>query len=693
MSLASLFCPRGVAVVGSTAEGKLGYELIRQIVAGGYAPVYAVNPKAQGLATVPGYRSVSEIGQPVDMAVIASPAPSVPDVLADCGQAGVQAAVIITAGFAEAGNTAGEEAVKAAARRHAIRYVGPNCAGILNTHHRLLATLETQPPPGAVAFVSQSGALGGAVLYWAHEQGLGFSKFVSYGNGSDLNESELLAYLAEDPETRVVALYIESVADGRAFLQAAQAVSRVKPLVVIKSGRGRAGQRATLSHTGSLAGADAVYAAALQQAGAIRVETVEEMFDLCRAFVALAPVRGRRAVVVTNSGGPGVLAADRGEEVGLALDEPSPALRQTLAAFLPGHCALRNPIDLTVEGTEDGYRRTLAAALQEYDCALAINVCPPYLDSLPLARGVIAAVRESGKPVLASFVAGKNVDESIALLEAQGIPNYPVGERAMAVLARMAEREARRGGMRSLPVVGTPPLRSGLGVREPPPGAGLRLPPEGPLLEPDAMAWLRALGIPVPELRRAAGADEAAAACRELGFPAVMKVVAPEILHKTDAGGVVLGIGDEAAARAAFEAIRAAAAGRGFRGVVIYPQLQGGQEVLVGLSRDPQFGPVVAFGLGGVYAEIWRDVALRVAPVDHVTALEMIHGIRSIGLLTGARGRPPCDLEALADLLVRVSELPFHYPEVAEVDLNPVFVFPEGVRVADVRVIRQGQEA
>ena len=680
MSLHSLFCPRSVAVVGSTAEGKIGYELIRQILEGGFTHVFAVNPKAQGVFSAPGFAAVSKIDRPVDLAVIASPAATVPGVLEDCGRAGIKAIVIITAGFSEIGNTAGEDDIQRIARKHTMRVVGPNCAGIVNTHHRLFASLETRPPAGEVAFISQSGALGGAVLSWAEEQGLGFSKFVSYGNRADLDEIDLLPYLADDPETKVGALYIESVTDGRAFMHSMRAFTRRKPLVVIKPGRSQAGQRATLSHTGSLAGSDAVYDAALRECGAIRVDTVEEMFDLCKGFAQLPPVKGRRIAIVTNSGGPGVLATDRAEAVGLCVPESSPQLRERLAQVLPSTCSLKNPIDLTVEGTEADYRETLKAVLEEYDAALALDVSTPYLDSVALARGVVDAACNTGKPIAANFMAGRIVAESIAYLKAHGVPNYPIGERAVAVLAKMAEweeagskrQEARREG------------EGEKGNRR----EGEKL-PEGVMLEPAAMKWLRDNGLPVPEFCAAASEAEAVHGCRAIGYPVVMKVVSPDIVHKSELGGVALDIRDDDAARAAFESMRQAASGKDFRGVIIYPMLRGGQEVLLGLSRDPQFGPVILFGLGGIYTEVWRDVALRVAPIDRAEAEVMIRAIRSYPLLTGIRGQAPRDVDTLAKVLVAFSHLPFRYPEIDEIDLNPVFVFARGVVVGDARIIKR----
>ncbi len=677
MSIRSLFEPRGVVVAGSMSQGKLGYELVRQILLGGYANVYAINPRGEGALSAPGFRSAAEIDAPLDLAVIASPAPTVVSVLEDCGQKGIGAAVIISSGFGEIGNHAGEAEILRVARKYDIRVVGPNCAGIANTAHHLFATLETRPPAGKTAFISQSGALGGAVLSWAEEQAVGISKFVSYGNRADLDEIELLPYLAEDPETEVAALYIETVADGRRFMEAVNAFCRVKPLVVIKSGRSSSGQRAALSHTGSLAGSDAIYDAALKASGAIRVKTIEDMFDLCKAFTSLPPMRGRRLAIVTNSGGPGILTADRAENRGLSVGEPGPELREQLREKLPPYCALGNPIDLTVQGSEQNYRESLDLALKSFDAAVAINVATPYLDSVALARGIVEGAQSSGKPVAASFMAGKLVAEGIAYLREHGIPNYTTGERAVDVLERMAAYTEHKRASRPM----LPP---------PPPVGALPRTEQGWFLEPQAMAWLRHNGIPVPEFQTAATPEEALSACRAVGYPAVMKIVSPDILHKSEVGGVIIGIRDDHAAMQAFQQLKLAAIGKTFCGVIVYPQMKDAQEMLLGCTRDAKFGPVVVVGAGGIYTEILRDTSMRVAPVEQDAAERMVRELKSFPILSGARGQAPRDLAALADLIVRFSQLPFLYPEIAEIDLNPVFLFAQGLLIGDVRVISGG---
>lgn len=678
MSLDRFFNPRGVAVVGSMSEGKLGFELLRQIMQGGYqGSLYVVNPRAQGALDVRGYAAVDEIEGELDLVVIASPAQTVVDTLHACGRRGVKAAVVISSGFSEVGNQALEEALKHAARQHGIRVIGPNCAGIVSTGCNLYATLEVRPPAGKMALISQSGALGGAVLAWAEEQGVGISKFISYGNRADLDELELLPYLAEDPETLVVALYIESLADGRRFIEVARKFCRHKPLVVVKAGRTASGQRAALSHTGSLAGADAVYDAALKAGGAIRVETVEEMFDLCKGFAFLPPVTGNKVVIVTNSGGPGILAADRAEMVGLDVAAPSEAVRRRLAEVLPPYCALGNPVDLTVQGTEEHFRAALTTLLSEYDAALAINVATPYLDSVALARGVYHAARQSSKPVTAAFMAGALISSSVAYLRQRGIPDFPIGERAVTVLARMAAYHARRRALPSAPDL-------------PQPEGALPLNEQGEFLEPQAMGWLKTHGVPVPEFCFAADETGAVEGCRAVGYPAVIKVVSPGIVHKSEVGGVIIGIQSDEEARKAFRRLESVGRNSGFRGAIIYPQLPGGQEMLLGCSRDPQFGPVVALGMGGIYTEILRDVALRVAPVTREEAMAMIRELKAYPILSGARGQAPCDLDALAETVARFSQLPFLFPEIQEIDLNPIFLYQKGLLAADVRVIRGG---
>lgn len=676
MNLKSFFYPRSVAVAGSASQGKLGFFLIKQLLEGGFKKVFALNPKGMGALSAPGFRRVSEIGEEVDLLIIASPASTVAGVLEDCGKSGIKSAVIISAGFSEIGNREGEEELLKISKKYSIRFIGPNCAGIVNTHHHLFATLETRPPTGNTAFISQSGALGGAVLSWAEEQGLGFSKFISYGNGADVDDVELLDFLADDPETRVVTFYLETARRGRDLLEAIRRVCRKKPLVLIKSGKSQAGKRATLSHTGSLAGSEEVFNSAIKDTGAIRVEGVEEMFDLCRGFSLLPPIMGKKVLIVTNSGGPGVLTADKAEEMGLEVSEPSPSLKEKLQEFLSPRCSLKNPVDFTVEGTEEDFRRTLSLGLKrngEFHSAIAINVGTPFLDSVSLARGIATAWKETGKPILSSFLAGKTVEEGIRYLKENGLPNFSTGERAAKVISWMSDYYTGRGK-----------------VKDPP------LPPEPlktredflfPHNEPEIFQFLKDLGLPVPDFRFARSEDEACRYAEEIGFPVVMKIVSTSVIHKSEVGGVVLEISNLKGVRENFQILRRKVPQKDFLGVEIFPLISYLHEALVGVYRDPQFGPVIAFGMGGIFTEILKDVSFKLAPLDQEMAFSLIEDTRFSKILKGARGKKGCDLEALTKFLVKVSQIPFLFPQIEEMDLNPVFLLETGVLIGDARII------
>lgn len=672
MNAQAFFQPRGIAVFGSTSPGKLGAILIGRLLEGGYDQVYAVNPKGRGFAAALGFSSVGEISQPLDLALIAAPAAAVAGIIRDCGAAGIRAAVIISSGFGEAHRTELEAELQQAAAEAGVRYIGPNCSGLINTHFNLYPTLEATPPPGGMSLVSQSGAVGGLICDLAGRAGVGIAKFISFGNGSDINELDLLAALQDDAETKVVAMYAENIREGRRFMEIVSQISRQKPLIVIKSGRTASGQRAALSHTGSLAGADEVYNQALIAAGALRADSVAQLLDIAKAFSLAQPLAGGRLAIVTNSGGPGVLAADSVEGSGLDLPEPGEAARAALGEILPAHAGLANPIDLTVEGSPRQYRDTLLAMLAETDAALAIYIGTPYLEALPYAEAVAEAAAASGKPVAAHFAVGADIDSAIAHLEAAGCPCFASGERAVLALSQRHRYERLRQA----------PLWQPQAVEE------RQLPRcPGYLLEPQVMDILAEQGLPVPPRRFAKKREQLAWAAAELGHPLAMKVVSPQIIHKSDMGGVKLGIADLPAVKQAYDQLKEMAAALDFRGVMLYPMLKPGQELIIGFIRDPQFGPVIMCGLGGVYAEIIRDVALRVAPVDEETALAMLRELRAWPLLRGARGGPALDVAVVAGLISRFSQIPCIYPQLREGEINPLFVYREGAMIADARLL------
>lgn len=678
-NLKAMFSPKGVAVYGSAAPGKLANVLVHRIVEGGLKDVYAINPKGLGVEDlgVSGYTTIADVGASVDLAVIAAPAKTVAGVMEECGEKGVKAAVIISSGFSEAGNAEGEKEVMEIAKRYGIRCVGPNCAGLVNTHSNLVATLETMPPKGSISMVSQSGAIGGSFMALSAADGVGIAKFLSYGNGADLTAIDLLRYLKDDSETRVVAIYVESVRDGREFMDTIREVAAAKPVVIVKSGRSSFGQRAAMSHTGSMAGADNVFDAAIRQCGAIRANTLKEMFEICKGFSLMPDMRGRKVAVITNSGGPGVMSTDKAEEVGLDIPVSSDALKEELATFLPAFAGMKNPIDLTVEGTGEQYELAIKAALKEMDAALVIYVGTPYLKSMPCAEGIVKASRESGKPVAAMMQVGTDIGESIKYLRENNVPCYELGENAMAVFSKMAayyEKNKCRD-------------TSGSCFYEVKQCGKLFTADKNRLLEPEAMTVLQENHIPVPTHAFVATKEEAMSSAKKIGFPLVMKIVSPQIIHKSDCGGVILPINTEEEAGEAFEKLETIGKGKDFRGVLMVPMLKGGREVIFGLTRDPQFGPVVAFGMGGIYTEVLKDISLRIAPIDKATAMEMIHELKTCPILAGVRGQKSVDMDVLADALVEFSKLPFKWTDLKEADLNPVFLYEDSLCAIDARIL------
>ncbi|MBM3293456.1 MAG: CoA-binding protein [Candidatus Aminicenantes bacterium] len=439
--LDSFFAPLAVAFAGSVKPGKIGFELIRNMKEGNYeGEIYPINPAGGDVLGYRVYPSVSALPGKIDLIVISLPHQAILDSLDQAGARGIKAAVVISSGFSEVGNDQAEKTLVETARRWGIRLIGPNCAGLMNPWARHFPSIEVRALPGYTALLTQSGALGGAALALAEERGFGFSKFISYGNRCDLGDIELLAYLADDPQTRAIVVYMEGVDRGREFLRAAKSASLRKPVVAIKAGRTRAGTRAASSHTGTMAGVDEVYNAAFRKAGILRVEGVEEMFDLCQAISHCPLPEGNKVAIVTNSGGPGILAADKAESLGLNVNEPSPSLVESLKPRLSPHASLKNPVDLTVESGYEEYAAALEAVLSEYDAAIVINVATPYLDSTGIARGVIEAAGRRRKPVLTSFMAGRIVKDAVGLLDEAQIVNLATGERCAFVLSKLTER-------------------------------------------------------------------------------------------------------------------------------------------------------------------------------------------------------------------------------------------------------------
>jgi acetyl coenzyme A synthetase (ADP forming)-like protein len=687
-NLDGLLFPRSVAVIGASATpGKVGHALFANVVSFP-GPVYAVNPKHTEIMGKPCFPTVAALPEPVDLAVIVIPADGVAEVLRECGKKGIKNAVVISAGFKECGveGAKREQELVRVAEEYGLNVLGPNVLGIISTRAGLNATFAPRGAlPGHIAFISQSGAFCTSVLDWAWKEKLGFSHFVSLGNKAVLNECDFLWAFAEDPETRVIVAYLEGIQDGPRFMEIAREVTREKPIVVLKAGRAEAGARAVSSHTGTMAGADHAYDAAFRQCGVIRARTVEELFDYAYILARQPLPKGKRIGIMTNAGGAGVMAADAAEWEGLTVARLSESTVRALAARLPPAAALYNPVDILGDANAQRYREALELVLGDpgVDMVTALSAPVAILRFSELAEVVAEAKERFGKPIAVSFMAGELGEEAEEILRRAGIPSFfdPArAVRALAALAKYAEIRARR--------------------RTPPPSFPVDLPKARKILKSaeekgrvrlglEAMELLSAYGIPVAKGGVAKTAEEARKIAEEIGKPVAIKILSPEITHKTEVGGVRLSVPPQEADRVAWEllnAFRKTFPGIPMDGVYVQEMLPPGREVILGMVRDPTFGPLLMFGLGGIYVEVLRDVAFGVAPLSREEAEEMVRLIRGAKLLLGVRGQPPVDLAGLVDLILRISQMSVENPEILELDLNPVICYPERVVAVDVRM-------
>lgn len=693
--LETFFTPQSVAVVGASRDvEKLGYAVLNNIKASGFAgKIYPINPKADEILDLKTYPSVLDVPDPIDLAVIVIPARFVLAAVEECGQKKIPSVVVISAGFREAGREGLEQELELLqiAKKHNIRLIGPNCLGIINTNVNLNATFAAgMPPAGPIAFMSQSGALGTAVLDMAMAGRIGFSKFVSLGNKADVSEIDLMAAWGEDENSRVILMYVEGVPHGQRFIETAKKITRKKPVVAIKSGVTASGSRAVSSHTGSLAGSEAAYKAAFNQAGIIRATSMEALFDYARAFAYQPPLKGDRIAIVTNAGGPGILATDALERAGLQIPRLSRETTEKLMAKLPGAASAANPVDVLGDALADRFEFALQEVLNDpvVDGVIVIVTPQAMTEIEATAHAVGRLSQKADKPILGCFMGEARINAGVDALWGYGVPNYPYPERAADALAAMSayrkEQERRIFGVVPIDVDKAP-------VRE----LFDRVRDEGRVSIGDAEAWevLKAYGFNVPRSRLAATPEEAVDIADEFGYPVVMKIASPDILHKTDVGGVKVNLRSPGDVRDAFDLMiyRAGRYVPGARvwGCQVQEMVHGGREVLLGMSRDPQFGPLVAFGLGGIYVEALKDVSFRVAPFSPREADEMIREIRAYRLLEGVRGEPPSDHMAMVDALLRISQLVSDFPEIVELDINPLMVFEEGrgAMAIDMRLV------
>ena len=701
--LDAMFAPGSVAVIGATSRpGTVGRTVLENLLRGGFqGKVYAVNAKHPEVLGLKAYRSIRDIPGLVDLAVVATPAATVPQLIGECVDAGTKSAVVISAGFRERGaeGAALEQQIREQLRRSSMRLIGPNCLGIMNPTIGLNATFaKDTPQAGNVAFLSQSGALLTAILDWSHREEVGFSAIVSTGSMLDVGWGDLIYHFGDDPRTKSILLYMESVGDARSFLSAAREVALTKPIIVIKAGRSEAASRAAASHTGALTGSDEVLDAAFRRSGVLRVHNIADLFYMAEVLGRQPRPKGPRLTILTNAGGPAVLATDSLVANGGELAELSPESLRRLDEFLPAHWSHNNPIDVLGDADSERYARALDIASQDpnSDGLLVILAPQGMTDPSQIAERLKPYAKESGKPVLASWMGGNSIAAGEAALNSAGIPTFPYPDTAARAFTYMWRYTYNLRGLYETPTLADQSELESASrnqveqIIQNARGHGRVL-----LTELESKQLLSLYGIPAVETRVAASEDEGVRVASEIGFPVVLKVFSETITHKTDVGGVKLNLQDEGAVRSAYRAIKSSVAEKAapdqFAGVTVQPMVKlDGYELILGSSVDPQFGPVILFGSGGQLVEVYRDRALALPPLTTTLAQRMMEQTRIFTALKGIRGRKPVNMAALEHLLVRFSQLVLEQPWIAEIDINPLLASPEHLLALDARIVLHG---
>ena len=691
-SLTPFFAPKGVAVVGASQNPtKLGYGLARNLIQCNYqGVVHFINPKGGSLLGRPMYERMRDVPDPVDLAILLIPAPAVPSALQESGERGIQAAIIASGGFRETDEegAALEEECLRIAQAYNMRLLGPNCIGLLDTHLPLDATFlpPPGPTPGDVAFISHSGAICAAVIDWARGQGFGLSRLVSLGNQVDVNETDILDPVAADPFTRVLTLYLEGVSDGRRFVEEARKVSLRKPVIALKVGRFASGQKAVASHTGALAGHENAFNAAFRSAGVIRAESSEEMFDWARALAWCPLPKGRGVAVLTNAGGPGVTAADALENRGLYLSSFEERTCLALQDILPAAASLHNPVDMLASASPEQYAECLRILLADSGVGgvLVILPPPPMFTAGAVAKTLIPVIHAAEKPVVVALMGERLIQEAVEHFRAARVPEYRFPERAASALAILAQRaeylhaidqQGLEPGQLSYSSLDRESVQAILddyaGYEE-----------EGLLPAEATNRILKAYGIPTPVMALARSAEEAVKVCQQIGYPVALKVSSADIPHKSDVGGVALGLVDDASVLQNYsvimENVRTARPGAEISGVIVQQMITSGQEVIVGAVQDPQFGALAMFGSGGVEVEGLKDIDFALAPLEERDADQLLENTWAGRKLNGYRNIPPSDRQAVVDVLIRLSWLAADFPCLTEMEINPLRVLAEG---------------
>lgn len=691
-----LMRPKSIAVVGASSQpGKIGYTVVDNLIKSGYqGKIYPINPKATEILGIKAYPSILAVPEQIDAAAITVPASMVEQAVEECGKKGVKGLIIITSGFSEVGNRDLEDRIVAAAKRYSTRILGPNIVGTLSNSDKLNASFAPfLPLPGKATLISQSGALLIALDASTYIRRVGFDKLVSIGNMSDVDFADLITWLDTDENTSCISLYVEGFKDGRAFIDACRAAH--KPIIALKSGVSSHGAAAAASHTGSLAGAAKVYGAAFQQSGVVQASDLDNLFDRTLALSLQPQMKGDNLLIITNGGGVGVLATDAAESNGIPLQFAPADLRDELKKHMPEFGSAKNPVDLTGMAGRDWYEDSVRFAIgHAWTDGLVVLYCETAMtDPMDIAQGIKQAIDTSGikeKPVTVSFVGGERSQAAMSWLVENGIPCYSAPDTAVNAMAALRE-DARMQAMLHEPAGAaiTADKKACLDII-----AKARADGRDSLTEIEAKQVFAAYGLPVTSTVLAKTEDEAVAHAKKIGFPVVMKIVSPDILHKSDAGGVKVNIKDEAAVRDAFRTIltnsKAYKADANIHGIAVQEMAPWGTEVILGSVNDATFGPTMMFGLGGIFVEVLKDVTFRVAPVAEGQAMRMLGEIRGAPILAGVRGEKPRDRKALADTICRYSTMIIDLKdEILESDANPVLVYEEGkgVKVVDARVI------
>lgn len=701
-NLKYIFSPRSIAVIGaSNREKSVGRALFSNILFSGYnGIVYPVNPKARGILGVRSYRSVWDIPEAVDMAVIVVPRDNVPEVVEECGEKGIKGVIIITAGFKEMGKKGAEleKKVIEAAEKCSLSIIGPNCLGMINTDPSISLNstfISQMPRAGNIAFISQSGALGVAALEYAKNNNVGLSKFFSIGNKADINENDLLKVLKDDPLTDIILLYLEDLTNPKEFIKLARKITdnpqKSKPILAIKSGRTLEGAKAAFSHTGALGSSDEAYNTLFLQCGVLRVETIEELFNYAMAFAMQPLPKGNRVGIVSNAGGFGIIATDVSVKNGLKVAELEEATKKKMRNGLSPAAAVENPVDVIGDAKAEHYALALKSVLDDpnIDGVIVIASPPPMISMQGIITTISDVIVKQSKPVVVCCMGVTDVSESMKILENNKIPHYLFPEAAARSMSNLANYSSWLGrlrtGFRSFDDVNKKKVADIL--------ANAKKDKRTFLPEPEAHEVLRAYGFPVLKNRLAKSENECLSFAKEIGYPVVLKIVSPDILHKIDVGGVKINIHNEEALKMGYNEILANVGKSNpnaiIWGIFIQKMAQKGKETIIGMNRDPHFGPMLMFGMGGVYVEALKDVTFRIAPIRELSAMHMIQNIRSFKILEGVRGDRPSDVETITECLLRLSQLVTDFEDIMELDINPLIVYSkgDGARVVDARIL------